>query len=151
MRYFLAIFLVTTFGAGCASQTPTTSETTATVDDIRVESEGEVTITPIVPDAEEEEEDPIVAVDVALSVNMAAKNFSFTPSTITAQTGQQVNVTFTNEGVHTFAIDELGLDKKVNAGGTISFTAPSTPGNYRFYCSVGSHAALGMEGTLIVQ
>jgi plastocyanin len=31
----------------------------------------------------------------------------------------------------------------------VSFTAP--PGTYEFYCSVPTHASIGMRGTLIVR
>ncbi|TMB85961.1 MAG: hypothetical protein E6J45_14600 [Chloroflexi bacterium] len=33
---------------------------------------------------------------------------------------------------------------------TVRFT-PTTPGEYHFYCHVGSHAKKGMTGTLVVQ
>src|SRR6185295_16718510 len=32
----------------------------------------------------------------------------------------------------------------------VRFTAPSAPGSYTYYCPVGIHRALGMEGTMDV-
>jgi plastocyanin len=87
-----------------------------------------------------------------LEINMEAGNFFFAPASITAMPGQEIRITFTkNSGVHTFAIDSLGLDQSISEGGVITFTAPDTPGSVPFYCSIGSHRALGMEGVLIVQ
>ena len=92
------------------------------------------------------------SVSVALAMSMDAGNFFFTPSTITAAAGQTVNVTIdTNEGFHTLVIDEIDFKASVKAGETITFTAPATPGSYEFYCDVGSHRAMGMKGTLIVE
>jgi len=87
-----------------------------------------------------------------LNVTMDSGNFFFAPDTITASPGQTVHVTFaSNGGFHTFVIDEINFKNKVEKGDTISFTAPTEPGSYPFYCDIGSHRALGMEGVLIVK
>ncbi len=55
---------------------------------------------------------------------------------------------------HDVAIEGNGVDaagETVKAGGTSSVTADLKPGNYSFYCSVGSHRQAGMEGTLTVK
>lgn len=117
-------------GAGCAS--PTTTQPTAS------------------PDATT----PSVGADVSatLTASMDAGNFFFSPNTVTANAGQKVSITFKNvNGTHTFAIDQLGIEQNVSAGGVVTFTAPNKPGRYPFYCSIGSHRAMGMEGTLIVE
>lgn len=91
--------------------------------------------------------------DITLSetVDMQSGNFYFKPDEISAAPGQTVNVRVTStEGTHTFVID--GVTKQtVSANGTITFTAPSVPGEYPFYCDIGSHRAYGMKGTLFVE
>lgn len=95
---------------------------------------------------------PTSTAKTALSVNMASANFSFSPKTIEAKPGQQVDITFTsNEGFHTIVIDAVNFKQTVESGETVSFTAPTAPGSYPYYCDVGSHRMKGMEGTLIVK
>ncbi len=81
-------------------------------------------------------------------------NFAFDPSTITVNKGDKVKITFINsEGFHDFKIDDYGLaSKQANAPATevIEFTADKT-GTFEYYCSVGSHRAMGMKGTLNVK
>jgi len=113
-----------------------------------------IPVEPVDETVESGEAGPGFAGDVVgtLAVSMESGNFFFRPSAIQAFAGQQVDVTFTaNSGFHTFAIDEVGLDETISEGGTIFFTAPSEPGEYAFYCSIGSHRASGMEGVLIVE
>jgi uncharacterized cupredoxin-like copper-binding protein len=38
----------------------------------------------------------------------------------------------------------------VGQEGYFVFTAPSEPGDYAFWCHVGEHKELGMEGTMTV-
>lgn len=80
-------------------------------------------------------------------------NFYFKPNTITVNSGEKVKITFTNvDGMHDFVIDELNIKTPVVNGGEtaeVEFTAEE-PGEYEFYCSVGSHRQMGMKGTLIV-
>ena len=87
-----------------------------------------------------------------MNVDMKSGNFFFEPALLEAEPGATVNITFTeNAGFHTIVIDEINFKKTVEAGETISFTAPLTPGSYSYYCDVGSHRALGMEGILTVK
>ena len=85
---------------------------------------------------------------------ISGKNFSFTPSTITVKKGDKVKITFENSaGFHDFVIDEFGAATKQTNAPTIEvleFTADKA-GSFEYYCSVGSHRAMGMKGTLIVQ
>ncbi len=104
---------------------------------------------------------PETAVNSPVSANSAVKefavtgsNFSFAPSTMTVKKGDRVKITFTDAGGnHDLRIDEFGVATKVlKAGGseTVEFTADKT-GSFEYYCSVGSHRAMGMKGTLTVQ
>jgi len=85
---------------------------------------------------------------------VTGKNFSFVPSTIAVNKGDRVKITFVNsEGFHALKIDEYGVStKQANAPNTevLEFIANKT-GSFEYYCSVGSHKALGMKGNLIVQ
>lgn len=87
-----------------------------------------------------------------VAFDMKTGNFFFGPDTLTVKAGQQVAITFTeNEGLHTFVIDEIDFKRTIQKGGTVVFTAPTEPGNYPYYCDIGRHRELGMEGVLIVE
>jgi nitrosocyanin len=82
------------------------------------------------------------------------KNFSFTPSTMTVNKGDTVKITFKNSGgMHDFKIDEFNVaTKQIQSGAseTVEFTADKA-GTFDYYCSVGNHRAMGMQGTLTVK
>lgn len=82
------------------------------------------------------------------------QNYSFSPSMITVKKGDTVKLTFKNiGGFHDFVIDEFAAStKRINTGQeeTIQFVADKT-GLFEYYCSVGSHRAMGMKGTLVVE
>ncbi|OGI64787.1 hypothetical protein A3H53_00485 [Candidatus Nomurabacteria bacterium RIFCSPLOWO2_02_FULL_40_10] len=84
---------------------------------------------------------------------ITSKNFSFTPALITVKKGERVKITFENSaGFHDFKIDEYGLATKKTQSPTtevLEFTADKV-GSFEYYCSVGSHRATGMKGTLKV-
>ncbi len=83
------------------------------------------------------------------NVNISSRDYSFEPAQINVS-GGTITVTVTeNMGDHTFVIDELGVNEVLETGKTFSFEA--APGTYTFYCGVGNHKALGMEGTLVVE
>src|SRR3989338_7785208 len=156
MKKLLIASSLLLLGAGCAQQNDTYSPTVIENPQgwsMRAEVEE-------IPSGEEEaapkEEMPTSPAQEtappAIEVTMDSGNFFFAPNTLTVAPGQKVDVMFKmNDGFHTFVIDEIGFKQSVRAGATISFTAPTTPGTYSYYCDVGSHRAHGMEGTLIVQ
>lgn len=165
MKYFLPLIFVFLLGAGCAVDSnndeldsTTTGEVT---DDMLVpDTDGDLDDDTIVDAVEPEDEaeddgdvdDTATTEEAGVSVFMKSGNFFFEPDIIKAKAGQKVNITFTdNSGSHTFVIDEIGLKETIPAKGAISFTAPTTPGHYEFYCDVGSHKQLGMKGTLVVE
>ncbi len=84
---------------------------------------------------------------------VTGQNFSFAPNTLTVKKGDQVKITFKNaDGFHDFRIDEFNVASKRIRGGdsdTVEFTADKV-GSFEYYCSVGSHRAMGMKGTLTV-
>lgn len=88
-------------------------------------------------------------------ITVEANEFSFSPSNISLTTGERVRITFKNVGrnPHNFMIDELGVASQTIPGGgsdTIEFTADKS-GTFTFYCSIGNHRSLGMEGELSVE
>lgn len=87
-------------------------------------------------------------------ITVTGSNFKFEPSTITVKKGQKVKITFTNAGgMHDFVIDEFNVKTKMIQTGqsdTVEFT-PDKTGTFQYYCSVGNHRAMGMQGTLTVE
>lgn len=85
--------------------------------------------------------------------SIEGKNFALTPATMTVKVGDTVKITFKNvEGNHDLKIDEFNVaTARLKAGEeeTITFVADKT-GSFEYYCSVGSHRAMGMKGILTV-
>ncbi len=90
-----------------------------------------------------------------LSVAISANEFKFDPNTINASPGQTINLTVKNIGSvqHTWVLDQGNVKLTIDPGQTVSktFTAPSTPGTYQFYCDLPGHKEAGMVGQLIVK
>jgi plastocyanin len=108
---------------------------------------------------------PSTTIDVTLI------DFQFTPNSFTVPAGKEITLHVLNNGavVHNFIIMKLGTsageafdaedeanvywgERDVPAGGDLSvtFTAPSEPGEYQIVCRTQGHIASGMFGTLIV-
>jgi uncharacterized cupredoxin-like copper-binding protein len=108
-------------------------------------------------------------------LNVSIKDeFSFDPTSLTAQAGDEITLTFENTGTleHSFVILKEGVDlehaleedeeelheellleiHEIPSGesATETFTAPSEPGDYIFLCTVPGHAEAGLVGTLTV-
>jgi len=81
------------------------------------------------------------------------KNFEFSLSSIEVNKGDKVKITFKNTGgTHDWVIDEFNARTKViktDESDTVEFTADKV-GSFEYYCSIGSHRAMGMKGTLTV-
>jgi plastocyanin len=66
------------------------------------------------------------------------KSFTFTPPK-SVKAGAKVEVRNEDSATHTVTADDGSFDTKdVSAGGEASFTAPSTPGTYKFHCNIHS-------------
>lgn len=105
---------------------------------------------------------------VNLSVEMT--DFKFTPDTFTVPAGSTVNLKMHNMGAleHEYVIMVLGTDATVpfdsddepniywehelEVGGeeTLTFTAPSQPGEYNIVCGIAGHLEAGMRAKLTV-
>lgn len=90
----------------------------------------------------------------ATEIQMTAKKYEFTPSTIRVKTGEPVKLVITAlDHDHGIKIDALHINQKLPKGEpvTIEFT-PSEPGTFPFECS--HFCGLGhkkMKGELIVE
>lgn len=86
-------------------------------------------------------------------INMTGQNFRFNPDEITVNQGEKVRVVLTALDMpHDFDVDELGVDGPIASPGEtieIEFTADQA-GEFKYYCSVGSHRQNGMVGKLVV-
>src|ERR1035437_1646558 len=100
---------------------------------------------------------------VAGAMQVRASMEGFDPNRLTVTAGQRVDIQFARmeTGMHSdgggweeFAIDSLGIDWKVGpeSSQVFSFTAPSTPGEYEYYCDIccGGKANPSMQGKLTV-
>lgn len=110
------------------------------------------------------------AVPEPITVNViGSDSFVFEPAALTVKSGQEVVLSFDNEGAlqHSWVlvptrVDALeatnedavqGISTGLVDGGeanTITFVAP-TAGTYQIVCTVAGHAAGGMVGELIVE
>lgn len=169
--YFITIAILLLIGAGCATtqraeppadiETTNDGTTTVTTDDgasIEFQTGSSTTTQDINQTATTTDDYEVPVIDVILGgqanveVNMEVNNYSFSPSTITAKPGDKIKITFSKStGFHTFTIDALELNHSIAQGESLIITAPSQPGQYPYYCDIGSNRELGMKGTLIVQ
>ena len=97
---------------------------------------------------------PLSADAASRSFNITAKQWSFTPSTITVTEGDVVTLNVTSVDVsHGLAISQFGVNIRLSPGVTTSatFTANKV-GTYSFFCNVAcGQGHGGMRGTLTVQ
>ncbi len=81
-------------------------------------------------------------------------NYKFNPVEIRVKKGETVRINFVNdEGFHNFIVDDLNLRTETISDGnvdTVTFV-PDKVGEFEFYCGVGNHRELGMEGILVVE
>lgn len=89
-----------------------------------------------------------------VSFTVTGTDFKLTPSTLSAEFGQEITVIFTNNGQynHNFVISELGVTSETIAPGSstsVTFT-PGRSGTFTYICSIPGHNEAGMHGTLKV-
>jgi plastocyanin len=81
-------------------------------------------------------------------------NFGYSETEIRVKEGDTVTINLTNsEGFHDWVVDEFSAaTEKIREGGETSVTfVADESGTFEYYCSVGSHRAAGMVGSLIVE
>jgi plastocyanin len=82
------------------------------------------------------------------SANITIQNFSFSPGTITVSPGEKVTVMNKDSVAHTVtATDKKFTTGDINPGNTGTFTAPTTPGRYSYYCMIHQY----MTAVLVVK
>lgn len=95
-----------------------------------------------------------VSVPKVVAVTVTGSNYKFDVATIKAKKGDTVKITFVNSvGTHDLRVEGYDVGTKILAAGakeTIEFVA-NKKGTFEYYCSVGSHRAQGMKGSLIVE
>jgi plastocyanin len=80
------------------------------------------------------------------SVAVTAADFSFDPESITAATGDRIELSNEGESPHNLQAEEAGIDEDVDPGKTVSIDlADVEPGNYDFICKFHPD---DMKGTL---
>lgn len=81
-------------------------------------------------------------------------NYGYSMETLTVAEGDTVTINLTSsDGFHDWVVDEFDAATDTISPGeetSVTFVADQA-GTYEFYCSVGSHRARGMVGTLIVE
>lgn len=102
---------------------------------------------------EDTTEETTESVIPAQTVSVKAFSFGFSPSTIKLTKDQRVTLELTSLDVaHTFTVDELGIDMKVQGGETTSIEFnPKELGEFEFYCSIPGHKEAGMVGTIMIE
>lgn len=98
---------------------------------------------------------PTVTEGEAREIIVEGDEYMFSPKAIALTAGETVKITFKNMGKlpHNFVITELGVTTATIAGGqtdSVTVTADKS-GMYSFFCSVGNHRQLGMEGKVEVK
>ena len=105
------------------------------------------------------------------TINVTMTDFQFTPNHFTVPAGQEITINVTNTGVvvHNFIIMKLGTtagatyedddeanvyweERDIQSGGdfSVTFTAPTEPGEYEVVCRTDGHIASGMIARLVV-
>lgn len=83
---------------------------------------------------------------------MASGNFFFDPPKLTLTKGRPVKITFQNTGVHTFTVDELGVDIPLRGSTVVAEFTSSKAGTFAYYyCKIPGHRERGMLGSLMVR
>lgn len=86
----------------------------------------------------------------AREISIASRSYIYDPEFIEVERGEVVTINFQNSGIHTFTIDELGINESLRGSSvTVEFT-PDEIGTFEFYCSIPGHKERGMMGELIV-
>lgn len=89
-----------------------------------------------------------------VTFDITGKNFEFSQDEIRVKKGDTVTINFeSTSGFHDWGVDAFDAwTDRVDTGGTTSVTfVANQAGQFEYYCSVGSHRANGMFGTLIVE
>ncbi|HAV15087.1 MAG TPA: hypothetical protein DCX25_02045 [Candidatus Pacebacteria bacterium] len=87
-------------------------------------------------------------------ITVSAVNFSYDKQEIRIKKGEKLTIHFVNtEGKHNIVFEGLNAQTDViGEGQTQDIDVPTdTAGTFAYFCSVGNHRKMGMEGKLIVE
>lgn len=101
--------------------------------------------------AEEQGSEPAGEGVQSLDVSVEAFDFYFEPQTIPVELGQEINLTFTNNGDnnHSFSAPDLDVEIEASSGNTVegTFSVPNDPGSLEFFCKYHPD---DMQGTITI-
>ncbi len=86
------------------------------------------------------------------AIAVVMKDTQFDPDELTVQAGQPAKLVVKNDDlvVHTFVVEELGIDEVIIGGSEkLIAIAASSPGSFAYVCEIFGHEA--MKGTMVVQ
>ena len=158
----VVVAAIVIFGRNDAASDPTSSESateTAEITDNTTDTDGgdSVDLSMPVPGLEEPVNDVEVVDEPAVEAKVFTVDsfsFGYDVTEIRVAEGDTVTINLTNSGgFHDWVVDEFNAATEKIAEGentSVTFVADKA-GTYEFYCSVGSHRAQGMVGTLVVQ
>ena len=111
-------------------------------------------VTPIVTPTPTPAETPSGDEETVREITIEATEFSFSTEEISVKKGEKIKLILVNKGKmsHDFVVERMNVTTELAGPGksvSTEFTM-SDAGTYTFYCSVGNHRAMGMEGTLTV-
>src|SRR3989344_1243435 len=111
-------------------------------------------ITPIVAPTPTPEVIPGEGEEDVREITIEADEFSYSTEEISVKKGEKIKLTLVNNGnmPHDFVVEDMNVSTSLAGPGksvSVEFTI-NEAGTYTFYCSVGNHRGLGLEGTLEV-
>jgi uncharacterized cupredoxin-like copper-binding protein len=92
----------------------------------------------------------------AQNVDVSEVDFSIDPANPSVKAGTVTfNVTNDGEVVHNLEVEGNGIEEELEQdlqpGDSGELTVDLQPGTYEWYCPIGNHAEMGMEGELTVK
>lgn len=144
MKWNIILVFLIIFIAGCTTTNDSLDDSIVIEDAAPTENVEEENV---------EEVNTDVQNDGVRRVIVKGGSFYFEPSLIEVEVGETLEIVFENDGgVHDLVIPSLDIGTSIiNTGESESFTYTfDEAGSFDFECSVGSHAANGMVGKIIV-
>ena len=86
------------------------------------------------------------------SLRVETHEMKFSPKRLQGRANEPFAVIVENEGdvAHTFSLNELGLEVKVNPGEQRRLEVNAAAAEYEYVCRILDHEGLGMVGQLVI-